>query len=57
MPKLRKMLGNVTDPVVQSLMGLIETQSRATLAHWAVNCAAQRYLPFYNHFFIGQFHK
>lgn len=47
MPKLRKMLGNVTDPVVQSLMGLIETQSRSTLAHWAVNCAAQRYLPIY----------
>ena len=47
MPKLRKMLGNVTDPVVQSRMGLIETQSRSTLAHWAVNCAAQRYLPIY----------
>lgn len=53
MPKLRKMLGNVTDPVIQSLMRLMETQSRSTLARWAIDCARERYLPIYKSAYLG----
>jgi len=37
MPKERKMLSNWEAPYIQSLMKLIETQSKATLAIWAVD--------------------
>lgn len=36
MPKFRKMLSNWESPYIQSLMKLIETQSKVTLAHWNV---------------------
>lgn len=45
MAKLRKMLGSIQSEECVRLMGLIETQSRATLAAWAVEFAANRYLP------------
>jgi hypothetical protein len=37
MPKARKMLSAWKAPYIQSLMKLIETQSKVTLAHWAVD--------------------
>ena len=36
MPKARKMLSDWNTPYIQSLMKLIETQSKATLTIWAV---------------------
>ena len=47
MRKLRKMLGDITDPSVVSLMRLIETQSKATLSGWAVDYAEKHYLGIY----------
>ena len=37
MPKARKMLSDWKAPYIQSLMKLIETQSKATLTGWAVD--------------------
>lgn len=45
MPKARKMLSDWKAPYIQSLMKLIETQSKATLAHWAVDYCEQVILP------------
>lgn len=45
--KLRKMLGSAQSPGIVRLMRLIETQSVQTLAGWAADCAAGRYLPLY----------
>ena len=45
--KLRKTLGNMESPECQSLMRQMETQSRQTLATWAVAYAKERYLPIY----------
>ena len=47
MAKLRKMLGSVEDASVVGLMALIETQSKGTLAGWAAEYAAERYLPLF----------
>lgn len=48
MPKARKMLSNWEAPYIQSLMKLIETQSKSTLAHWAVGYAERVILPLWN---------
>lgn len=45
MPNLRKMLGNVQSEECRSLMRLMETQSKRTLANWAVAYAKTYYLP------------
>ena len=45
--KLRKMLGDLNEPCVQSLMRLIETQSKATLARWCLDYAGAQMLPIY----------
>jgi len=45
MPKARKMLSDWKASYIQSLMKLIETQSKATLAHWAVDYSEQVILP------------
>ncbi len=45
MPKVRKTLGNCNAPYIQALMRQIETQSKATLANWAVDYAEQVMLP------------
>jgi hypothetical protein len=45
MPKARKMLSDWKAPYIQSLMKLIETQSKATLAHWAVDYSERVILP------------
>lgn len=47
MPKPRKMLSDYNTPYIQSLMKLIETQSKPTLAHWAINYAEAELLPLY----------
>lgn len=45
MPQLRKTLGDVHSQTCLQLMRLIETQSRETLAQWAIGYARERYLP------------
>lgn len=47
MAKLRKMLGDVRSQECADMMALIETQSKATLAAWAVDYAQRYYLPVY----------
>lgn len=48
MPKARKMLSDWNAPYIQALMKLIETQSKSTLAHWAVDYAEQIILPLWS---------
>lgn len=47
MPKLRKMFGDIHSPECVNLMRLIETQSKTTLAAWAVGYAKKHYLELY----------
>jgi len=47
MPKPRKMLCNIEAEYIQALMRLIETQSKTTLANWALDYAEANYLPIY----------
>lgn len=47
MPKPRKMLGKADSPSCLAMMRLIETQSRPTLARWAIGYATERCLPLY----------
>lgn len=51
MPKARKMLSNWEAPYIQSLMKLIETQSKATLATWAVDYSEQEILPLWSKYY------
>lgn len=48
MPKTRKMLRDYESPYIQSLMKLIETQSKATLAIWAVDYSQRVLLPLWS---------
>lgn len=48
MPKARKMLSDWESPYIQSLMKLIETQSKVTLANWAINYSEQVMLPLWS---------
>ena len=45
MPKPRKMLSDWDAPYIQELMRLVETQSKATLAMWAVDYAELVIMP------------
>jgi hypothetical protein len=45
MPKLRKMLGDWRDEPIQTLMRLIETQSKLTICTWCISYAEERILP------------
>ena len=45
MPKPRKMLSDIEAPHIQSLMKLIETQSKTTIANWCVSYAEVHLLP------------
>lgn len=47
MAKLRKMLGSADSPYITSLMRLIETQSKTTIAKWCVDYAKKYILPIY----------
>ena len=48
MAKTRKMLTDWQAPYIQSLMQLIETQSKPTLANWAVDYAERVLLPLWS---------
>lgn len=48
MPKVRKMLSDWDTPYIQSLMKLIETQSKETLINWAVDYSEQVLLPLWS---------
>jgi len=47
MPKHRKMLNDWQAPYIQSLMRLIETQSKITLANWCLDYAERVIIPIY----------
>ena len=47
MLKYRKMLSDINAPYLQSLMRLIETQSKTTLAHWSIDYTRAYILPIY----------
>lgn len=47
MPKLRKMLGAADSPYIVSLMRLIETQSKATIASWCMDYCETHILPIF----------
>lgn len=48
MPKTRKMLNDCDAPYIKSLMKLIETQSKFTLANWAIDYAEQVLIPLWD---------
>jgi hypothetical protein len=48
---VRKMLGDWRSPSVQSMMRLIETQSKTTIAAWCIPYAEQHVLPIYERSF------
>lgn len=45
MPRLRKMLNDFNAPYIKSLMRQIETQSKTTLANWAIDYSERIILP------------
>jgi len=47
MAKYRKMLGDWEAPYIQSLIQLVETQSKTTLANWCIGYAESRLSPIY----------
>ena len=51
MPKTRKMLSNWNAPYIQSLVKLIETQSKATLAIWVVDYSGRVLLPLWRKYY------
>jgi hypothetical protein len=51
--KYRKMLSDINAPYLQSLMALIQTQSKTTLAHWAIDYARIHILPIYEKAYPG----
>ena len=51
MPKLRKMLSDLEAPYIQSLVKLIELQSKITLANWSLDYAEQIILPLWTKYY------
>ncbi len=51
MPKYRKMLSDIEAPYIQSLMKLIETQSKTTLANWCLSYSEVHILPIFEQAF------
>lgn len=49
--KLRKMLGTAKSPYILSLMALIETQSKETIATWCLDYAEQIILPIFQKYY------
>lgn len=49
--QLRKMLGKADSPYIVSLMRLIETQSKATIAKWCMDYTEAHILPIYNKYY------
>ncbi|MGE5607267.1 MAG: putative immunity protein [Bacteroidota bacterium] len=52
MPKTRKMLSDWDSPYIQSLVKLIETQSKLTLAHWAIDYSERVILPLWSKHYL-----
>ena len=53
MKKHRKMLSDINAPYLQSLMRMIETQSKTTLAHWGIDYAREHMMPIYDKAYPG----
>ena len=53
MPKYRKMLADWEAQYIQSLVKLIETQSKETLCNWCIDYAEQKLLPLYESAYPG----
>ena len=53
MAKFKKMLTDMEAPAIQALMQLIETQSKATLANWAIHYSEQVLMPIWEKSFPG----
>ena len=51
MKTARRMLSDINAPYLQSIMRLIETQSKVTLANWAMDYAEKELLPLYKKFY------
>jgi hypothetical protein len=51
MAKTRKMLSNWQAPYIQSLMDFIVTQSKVTLANWAIDYSEQVLLPLWTKYY------
>jgi hypothetical protein len=51
MPKARKMLTEWDAPYIQSLVARIETQSKSTLAHWALDYSETVLLPLWSKYY------
>lgn len=51
--KLRKMLGKADSPYIISLMKLIETQSKTTIANWCISYTEKHVLPIYEKAYPG----
>src|SRR5450830_945328 len=51
MSRARKMLSDWNEPYIQSLMKLIKTQSKATLAIWAVDYSERVILPLWSQYY------
>lgn len=47
MPKLRKILGAADSPYIVSLMCLIETQSKSSIASWCMDYCEEHILPIF----------
>jgi len=47
MPKYRKMLTDYQAPYIMSILRLIETQSKTTIANWCIDYAEANILPIY----------
>lgn len=50
MAKLRKMLGSAESTYIISLMKVIETQSKETIANWCINYAEENILNIYQEY-------
>ncbi|MDD4097120.1 MAG: hypothetical protein PHP22_12870 [Oscillospiraceae bacterium] len=50
MPNARKIISNRDAPYIRALVRLIETQSKSTLTHWAVDYAQWVLLPIWKKF-------
>lgn len=53
MVKIRKMLGKADSPHIICLMRLIETQSKATIAHWCIDYTQGHILSIYEAAYPG----
>jgi len=55
MPRIRKTLGKTNSPYIVSLMQLIGTQSKATIAEWCITYAEMHILPIFEKECHGDF--